>query len=133
LFQPLPCPDSARILRHQGNVAELQDGLTTRLVWRHSAFEVLARFSLDVVANVVVERVQYLTAALHDVMPPARPGGAFLVDILGGDVTLIHLEDQGELPRSPRSSPRIRRSSQSDWQHPPVPPIVRACREKLAC
>ena len=56
LFHTLPSPDRPRILLHQGDIAELQQGLTTRLFWRHSAIEVVARFALDVVADVVVER-----------------------------------------------------------------------------
>ena len=75
LFHPLPSPDRARVLLHQVDIAELQQGLTTRLFWRHSAIEVVARFSLDVVADVVVEGVQCPSAARHDVISPARPGG----------------------------------------------------------
>src|SRR5439155_558747 len=74
---PLPSPDRLRILLHEGDIAELQQGLTARLFWRHSAIEVVARFALDVVADVVLERLQYPSAARHDVIPPARPGGGF--------------------------------------------------------
>ena len=77
LFHPLPSPDSARVLPHQDGIAELQQGLTTRLFWRHSAIEVVARFSLDVVADVVVEGVQCPSAARHDVISPVRQGGGY--------------------------------------------------------
>src|SRR5258708_30904396 len=72
LFPALPSPDRPRSLLHESNIAELQQGLTTRLFGRQSAIEVVARFALDVVADVMVERLQHPPAARHDVIPARR-------------------------------------------------------------
>ena len=73
-------------------------------------FAPAARLSLDVVADIVVERVQFPSAALHDVIScAARP---FLVGILGGDATPLHLERQGVAASEPSAARHANRLSE---------------------
>src|SRR5688572_21248417 len=73
----MPSPDSVGVLLYQGHVAESQHGLTKRFFWCHSAIEIVAPLSLDVIADVLVEAVRCPSGALHGFISAARQDEGF--------------------------------------------------------
>src|SRR5580693_8914563 len=74
LLQPHETPHLARFFFHPRHITEFADSCIAGFFRRHAALDVVLRFSLDVLANFIVELLQHALSAEHDWPPSPRAG-----------------------------------------------------------
>src|SRR6202171_3513246 len=73
LLQPNATPRLTRLFLYPRHIAELPQSRIARFLRRHPALDVVLRLALDMIANVLVELLQYPIATHHD-SPPCFAG-----------------------------------------------------------